>query len=165
MASTFIKFSTDVAQLKALKQGFSGWAGKPNNIGAIERSHFPIETPSVAGEHTFVNRKKKHSINIQAICDHNLLIRHLVVQWPGVPTTTWFGVYQVCIKFLKGEQWWLLAVRYEDLQNLVFVYIKDICINHNFYFIILLRCKSNLQFLVNAFKLYVYNWSFRFDSE
>lgn len=49
--------------------------------------HIPIETPRVADEHTFVNRKKKHSINIQAICDHNLLIRHLVARWPEVPTT------------------------------------------------------------------------------
>jgi hypothetical protein len=88
MTSTFMKFPTDVAQLKALKQGFSGRAGKPNNIGAIDRSHIPIETPSVADEHTFVNRKKKHSINIQAICDHNLLICHLVAKWPGVTTTT-----------------------------------------------------------------------------
>lgn len=38
MAPTFIQFPTDVAQLKALKQGFSGRAGKSNNIGAIDRS-------------------------------------------------------------------------------------------------------------------------------
>jgi hypothetical protein len=46
MASTFIQFPSDAAELRALKQRFNGLAGMPSVIGAIDGSQIPIKTSS-----------------------------------------------------------------------------------------------------------------------
>lgn len=54
----------------------------PNVIGAIDGSHIPIMAPS-EHENVFVNRKNFHSINIQAICDHQGKFVNMVTKWLG----------------------------------------------------------------------------------
>ena len=51
-------------------------------IGAIDGSHIHIIAPS-EDEYAYVNRKRKHSIKIQAICNANLIFRDEVAKWPG----------------------------------------------------------------------------------
>lgn len=55
----------------------------PRVIGALDCTHIKISSPG--GEHaeTFRNRKGYMSINVQAICDANLLITDIVARWPG----------------------------------------------------------------------------------
>uniref|UniRef100_A0AAY4EZD1 DDE Tnp4 domain-containing protein n=1 Tax=Denticeps clupeoides TaxID=299321 RepID=A0AAY4EZD1_9TELE len=43
----------------------------PNTIGAIDCTH------------EFINRKGKHSINVQLVCDADLIITNCIVKWPG----------------------------------------------------------------------------------
>ena len=51
-------------------------------IGAIEGSHIRIIAPS-EDEYAYVNQKRYHSINIQAICNANLIFRDVAAKWPG----------------------------------------------------------------------------------
>ena len=54
----------------------------PRVIGAIDGSHIRIIAPS-EDEYACVNRKSYHSINIQAVCNANLIFRDVVAKWPG----------------------------------------------------------------------------------
>ena len=51
-------------------------------IGAIDGSRIRIIAPS-EDEYANVNRKRYHSINIQAMCNANLIFRDVVAKWPG----------------------------------------------------------------------------------
>jgi len=52
-------------------------------VGAIDCTHIQIN--SVGGEDAelFRNRKGIFSINVQGVCDNQLLLRNLVVRWYG----------------------------------------------------------------------------------
>ena len=54
----------------------------PRVIGAIDGSHICIIAPS-EDEYANANRKRYYSINIQAICNANLIFRDVVAKWPG----------------------------------------------------------------------------------
>nr|XP_039269133.1 putative nuclease HARBI1 [Styela clava] len=54
----------------------------PNVIGAIDGTHVPIIAPA-ANEHLYICRKNFHSLNVQAICDENMIFTDIVVKWPG----------------------------------------------------------------------------------
>ncbi|XP_023312753.1 putative nuclease HARBI1 [Anoplophora glabripennis] len=55
----------------------------PGVIGALDCTHIPILSPGGNMGEIFRNRKGYFSINVQAVCDANLLIRNIVVRWPG----------------------------------------------------------------------------------
>lgn len=57
--------------------------GFPRVIGAIDGTHIPIRSPGGANAETFRCRKGFFSINVQAVCDANLKIRHIIARWPG----------------------------------------------------------------------------------
>ncbi|XP_025095646.1 uncharacterized protein LOC112564788 [Pomacea canaliculata] len=52
------------------------------SASCIDCTHIPIRRPS-ENEQIFVNRKGQHTINVQLMCDADLIIRHCVVNWPG----------------------------------------------------------------------------------
>uniref|UniRef100_A0A674NF10 Putative nuclease HARBI1 n=1 Tax=Takifugu rubripes TaxID=31033 RepID=A0A674NF10_TAKRU len=66
---------------KTKKQFFS-IAGMPNTIGVIDCTHIHIQAPHER-EWEFVNRKGRHSINVQLIGNADLQIINCVVRWPG----------------------------------------------------------------------------------
>ncbi|XP_065186091.1 putative nuclease HARBI1 [Sycon ciliatum] len=51
-------------------------------MGAIDGCHIPIAAPNEAPE-TYLNRKKFHSVILQAVCDRNLLFTDAYCGWPG----------------------------------------------------------------------------------
>ncbi|XP_071572649.1 putative nuclease HARBI1 [Temnothorax nylanderi] len=57
---------------------FSRPSGFPNVIGAIDGSHINIPAPTENPE-AYVNRKGRHSIHLQAVCDHARLFTHIYV--------------------------------------------------------------------------------------
>ena len=81
LARRYIKFPTG-DELNIIKEAFYEHARMPGVIGLVDGSLFPIKAPK-EDEATYVCRKGYHAINIQAIGDHNMLIRHLVAKWPG----------------------------------------------------------------------------------
>ncbi|XP_072166060.1 putative nuclease HARBI1 [Diadema setosum] len=54
----------------------------PNTLGCIDCTHIPLRAPS-ENEHTFVNRKGRHTMNIQAIVDSKMRFLNVVAKWPG----------------------------------------------------------------------------------
>lgn len=52
-----------------VKSGFFTSAGFPHVVGCVDGTHIRIQAPSV-DEPAYVNRKGYHSINMQAVCDH-----------------------------------------------------------------------------------------------
>ncbi|XP_046874255.1 putative nuclease HARBI1 [Hypomesus transpacificus] len=78
----YIKFPYTVAEQANKKAQFAAMSGFPNVIGAIDCTHVAIRAPSM-NENAFVNRKHFHSINVQVICDADMLLVNVVARWPG----------------------------------------------------------------------------------
>ncbi|KAJ1123431.1 hypothetical protein NDU88_001900 [Pleurodeles waltl] len=64
------------------KQGFNLINGFPHVFCAIDSKHVRL-VPPAATEHLYRNRKHKHSINVQAIVDHQGLITNIMAKYPG----------------------------------------------------------------------------------
>ena len=80
-AKEFITSPNQEEQLE-IQQSFLEKIGFPLVLGCIDCSHVPIIATS-ENEPIYVNRKNGHSINIQAICDHNLKFIDAIARWPG----------------------------------------------------------------------------------
>ncbi|XP_050339010.1 putative nuclease HARBI1 [Bactrocera neohumeralis] len=76
----FIKLPTDPTQTVA---GFFQIAKFPKVIGAIDCTHIRIQSPGGSNAEIFRNRKEYFSLNVQAMCNANLMLLDLVVRWPG----------------------------------------------------------------------------------
>lgn len=72
----------DHQRLSKLMLDFSRISKFPNTVGAIDGTHIRIKSPSV-DEHLYVNRKSYHSINVQGLCDSDLIFLNEVARWPG----------------------------------------------------------------------------------
>ncbi|XP_063956755.1 putative nuclease HARBI1 [Lytechinus pictus] len=53
-----------------------------NTLGCIDCTHIAIRAPK-ENEHLYVNRKDRHSINMQAIVDQQMHLTNIVIRWPG----------------------------------------------------------------------------------
>ena len=74
-------FMPQGAEAQTVKHGFYEVAQFPSIIGAVDGTHIRISPPD--GERHYLNRKGYHSLNIQCICDHEMLFRDVVARWPG----------------------------------------------------------------------------------
>jgi hypothetical protein len=79
----FIKFPKTAEQLIQTKRQFYAIDSMPNVIGAIDGTHIEIKTPNKDIESDYVNRKNRHSINVQAVISANLVFTNVVVKYPG----------------------------------------------------------------------------------
>ena len=82
-ANNCIRFPTDHTEVREIKRGFHAISNFPNVIGCIDCTHICIKSLSSNEAPAYMNRKGTYSINVQAVCDHNLLIRDIVVRWLG----------------------------------------------------------------------------------
>lgn len=64
------------------KRKFFTKYGFPGTIGCVDCTHVKILASS-ENEPEFVNRKGYHSINVQLICDADMIVMNGVVRWPG----------------------------------------------------------------------------------
>ena len=78
----FIKFPTEIDEIKTIKKKFYDIAHFPEVIGAIDGTHIPILKPST-NDYIYINRKGYASINCQIVVDSDLVIRNLVCKYPG----------------------------------------------------------------------------------
>ena len=81
IAPACIKFPNKFRQ-RVIQEYFLEKYAFPLVFGCIDGSHVAIVAPS-ANEDVYVNRKGFHSINVQAICDHEFRFINAVVKWPG----------------------------------------------------------------------------------
>lgn len=81
MEKKFIHWPEDCA---AVAQQFQDLSANnfPNIVGAIDGCHIPIQAPW-ENPNAYFNRKKFHSIVLQAVCDADLKFTHINVGWPG----------------------------------------------------------------------------------
>lgn len=56
--------------------------GLPNVVGCVDGTQVQIEAPT-QNEHEYVNRRGKHSINVQIVCNADLRVINCVVKNPG----------------------------------------------------------------------------------
>ena len=77
-----IKFPATAQERETTKAKFMHKFGFPNVLGAIDGTHVAIKSPTV-NEHLYVNRHQRHSINVQAVCDANMLFTDVVAKFPG----------------------------------------------------------------------------------
>ena len=74
----FVKFPTTGNERDEIKHGLFHVGGFPSAIGCIDGTHVRIKAPS-QNEPDFVNRKGFHSVNVQAICNHEGNSKHVDV--------------------------------------------------------------------------------------
>jgi hypothetical protein len=79
----FIHFPNHIADQRVIKRAFLAVRGFPNVVGLIDCTHIPIQAPAQAIERDYVNRKGRHSINVQGIVDHRGRFLNVVAMWPG----------------------------------------------------------------------------------
>ncbi|XP_052806261.1 putative nuclease HARBI1 [Mya arenaria] len=78
----FIKFPGSVEEFRQNAVQMQGIARFPKVIGAIDGTHINIASPN-QHEEIYVNRKGKHSINVQVVFDGWYTIIDVVARWPG----------------------------------------------------------------------------------
>lgn len=79
----FIHFPRTEEEILKAKTGFFSIARFPRCVGALDCSHIAIESPGGLRAENFRNRKGFMSINVQGICDYNLMFINVVARWPG----------------------------------------------------------------------------------
>uniref|UniRef100_H2SUZ6 DDE Tnp4 domain-containing protein n=1 Tax=Takifugu rubripes TaxID=31033 RepID=H2SUZ6_TAKRU len=82
LLNEYMKFPENEEEISQNKKQFFSIAGMPNTIGVIDCTHIHIQAPHER-EWEFVNRKERHSINVQLIGNADLQIINCVVRWPG----------------------------------------------------------------------------------
>ena len=104
LSGQFIYFPNAREALK-IQEEFYTIAGLPGIVGAVDCTHVPILSPGNNNHaELFRNRKGFFSINVQGIGDNNLLIRNLVVRWPGsTHDTRIFDSSEICAQFENRE--------------------------------------------------------------
>ncbi|XP_025091606.1 putative nuclease HARBI1 [Pomacea canaliculata] len=64
------------------KSKFYNIGGFPNVVGCLDATHIRIQAPR-NNEHEYLNRKNYHSLNVQFICNADMLFIDVVAKWPG----------------------------------------------------------------------------------
>ena len=68
---------------KLVKKRNPAYKAFPNVIGCIDCTHIEVWAKGVTNRELFRNRKDQITINVQAICDSNLIFTDVVARWAG----------------------------------------------------------------------------------
>ncbi|XP_047021240.1 putative nuclease HARBI1 isoform X2 [Helicoverpa zea] len=72
-----------VKVLENTQHAFHAIAGFPKVLGAIDCTHIPIQSPNSNIGEEYRNRKGIFSMNVQGVCNADLLFMNVVARWPG----------------------------------------------------------------------------------
>jgi DDE superfamily endonuclease len=83
-SSLEVSFQRVIAALNSMAQDIITWptSGFPATIGAIDGAHIQIKAPTEHGD-TYINRKKVHSIVLQAVCNEIMRFTDCFAGYPG----------------------------------------------------------------------------------
>ncbi|KAL5017911.1 hypothetical protein ScPMuIL_003633 [Solemya velum] len=82
LRENLIKFP-DRRDFPKIANGFSQRCGFPGVVGAVDGTHIPIPAPRTAHRLAYINRKGFSSMQLQVICDSNLMFLDIYTGWPG----------------------------------------------------------------------------------
>ena len=94
-----------------VKADFYTVAGFSGMLVWVDGTHIPIIVPYV-DEFAYVNCKKFHSLNVQAVCDSNMAFQDVVAKWPGSHHDSFIMEASAILnKFERGSfgEGWLLG--------------------------------------------------------
>uniref|UniRef100_A0A8D0CQB1 Putative nuclease HARBI1 n=1 Tax=Sander lucioperca TaxID=283035 RepID=A0A8D0CQB1_SANLU len=106
--SQYIHFPTTNDEITRIKQDFFNIGNFPNVIGTIDCIHIPTVPPSLQ-EHIYRNRKHTYSMNVQVVCDANMVITNVVAKFPVHDSFIFrnSAIYQRLGNQAFGETWLL----------------------------------------------------------
>ncbi|KAK3919699.1 Protein ALP1-like, partial [Frankliniella fusca] len=81
LAPRYIKWPSQGERLR-MKRIIEERSGYPGIVGFIDGTLIPITAPAIQKER-YYDRHQSYSINVQAVCDHNMLFRDVYVGQPG----------------------------------------------------------------------------------
>lgn len=103
LRQNFIKMPTTVEDRNSVKSKFYTIRGFPSVVGALDCTHIKIQSPGGPTAEVFRNRKGFFSLNVQAVCDPDLMISDIICRWPGsVHDTTIFNDSHLRADFERG---------------------------------------------------------------
>ena len=95
----FIHFSMP-NETPLAKYKFSQIGGRPGVIGTIDCTHIKIRCPGGQNSELYRNRKGYFSVNVQAMCSHDLKFTNIVARWSGsAHDSRIFRNSRLCAKF------------------------------------------------------------------
>lgn len=83
LAATYVRFPTTDIEFNAVKNDFERKYGIPGIVGVVDGTHVILSSLPHNIEHAYVNRKGLHSINVQIVCDSNMMITNVNARYPG----------------------------------------------------------------------------------
>lgn len=83
LAPNYVKFPRTVAEMNSTKQKFIQKFNIPGTLGVIDGTHVIMSGMPLEIERAFVNRKGLHSLNVQIVCDSEMMITNLNARYPG----------------------------------------------------------------------------------
>ena len=78
-----IRFPSTPAAVAETQRDLFAMAGFPQLVGIVDATHVCIHGCKLDNEHVYVNRKGRHSLNIQVVCDAHYKIANVSARWPG----------------------------------------------------------------------------------
>lgn len=104
LSELFIKFPETQDEKRHVIESLYNIGHFPGVIGTIDCTHIPIKSPGGANAEHYRNRKGYFSLNVQTICDADLLIRDIVACWAGsVHDSTIFQNSTIKRMFVREE--------------------------------------------------------------
>lgn len=83
LTPTYVRFPRSAAAMNRTKIGFSTINGFPGILGVVDGTHIAIKAVPNDIEIPFMNRKGFHSVNVQIVCNADMLITNINARFPG----------------------------------------------------------------------------------
>lgn len=124
----YIRFPQSADEIAQTKARFLDENGLPGLVGIIDGTHVAVSALNHEIEHAYVNRKGFHSINVQIVCDHRMLITNMNARYPGATHDSYIFLGSNLYAFLHNlfqanpnELTFILGISVCDLSIITFI--------------------------------------------